>query len=128
MKRLVIGAIGLLALCGGAGCQQKEKPAVDHAQVDALYRDLRRQYIVYADSLRHVAPDDSAGTRAALIARFEAGMNAIYRRYPADLDEHLSPNQNDTLWHYASLYNEARTHRPAPADSIPTDSIPTDSI
>lgn len=102
----VVAAIGMAMV--SLACQTKETEQVDHSQADALYVELHTAYRAYADSMESLTPSDTIDSGEELATRFEKRLSAIYRKYPADLDESLSPLQNDSLWHYANRYIKAR--------------------
>lgn len=121
-------AMALALTLLGTSCRQEEDKKVDRAQCDALYGELLATYKAYADSLNRLAPGDTTGHALAVTERFERRIKDIYWRYPMDLDQHLSETQNDTLWHYAKAYMDARqrhmrVERPDTASLAP-DSLP----
>lgn len=125
-RKLAGVAAACVAAVLTAGCSQDKTVAVDHSQCDALYEELRGMYIAYTDSLEHMSLNDTVNGSKELASRFEKRMHDIYRKYPADLDESLSPTQNDTLWHYAQLYIQARARHvgvTAVRDTLATDSV-----
>lgn len=108
---IALMALALAAMCS---CGREEEKAVDTAQCDALYGELLVTYRAYADSLRRLPEGDTTGRAEAVEERFERRMRDIYWRYPVNMDAHLSETQNDTLWHYACIYIEARQRRRHP--------------
>lgn len=97
-----------------AGCRNEDKPVVDVTQADALYEELLAAYRCYGDSLSMLPAQDTTGRERGLEERFEQCLRDIYKRYPADLDMHITQVQNDSLWHYTDLYVKARQrhHKP----------------
>ena len=142
MKKLlyIAAAAVLMSACTGAAGGQSEEDAALARQAEALYRDLRKVYLSYADSMKHLNPGDTIATdttdtvaapplpalrkegkghgvlsepepvsaEEAMVERFERAIENVYKRYPADLDRHLSRAQNDSLWHYFNLYMAQR--------------------
>lgn len=128
MNSIRLGSVGLACLASVfvAGCHKERASVVDHGQCDAMYDELRGAYIAYADSMNLVSAGDSTEAGKNLAARFERRMHDIYRKYPADMDVMLSPDQNDTLWYYAQRYMQARS-RVASVVSV-SDTLAVDTV
>lgn len=111
------------------GCNRQDTVTNDTVkiQADAMYNELLTVYKVYADSLNLLPANDTLASANDFSGVLESKIYEIYKRYPKNLDEHLTEAQNDTLWQYASKFIEMRRvfDNRARQDSV---ALPTDSI
>ncbi|MCM1319736.1 MAG: hypothetical protein NC217_05085 [Muribaculaceae bacterium] len=119
----------LLAITASlAGCRKKEESKVDTRLVDEMYEEILATYTAYTDSLNNISVNDSTDRVAALSTGLEQRMMEINKKYPAEMDYHLTQVQNDTLFHYFSLYlNALSAHRPG-LNVAATDTVGQDTI
>ncbi|MBD5231058.1 MAG: hypothetical protein HDS66_02735 [Bacteroidales bacterium] len=115
--------ISLLCLLFSA-CKQTEQQA-DTSRAGELYRDLCATYRAYTDSMAHAT--DTTGTAERLEQGLDDALLRVYKRFPPDYDQYLSPSQNDTLWQLTERYMKQRALRLGGkrqhADTIPADTM-----
>lgn len=111
-----------------AGCRKEPAETVNTELVDALYADLLSASRAYADSLKAVSINDTTGQIDRLLSNFENRIWEVNKRYPPELDFHLTQMQNDSLYHYLSICLEIRATHKRPVQTLTPDTVSTDSI
>lgn len=121
MRKLIVVAS---MLCLLMACR-KEETEDNTERVNSMYRELCETYRAYTDSMSLAT--DTLGTAERLEESLDTRLLKIYKKYPADFDNLLSPSQNDTLWALTQKYMKQRNlrigQRRLHADTIPADTM-----